>query len=147
MFGTGLGRWFDGATKPGLSFGHVATKRWLVDGMNVIGSRPDRWWEDRRGAIERLSDRLAEYGAPSGDSVTVVFDARPFTLRSGIDVVFAPGGPDAADDAIVRIVSGEPEPHTVTVVTSDRRLLRRVEDLGAETEGATAFLARLEEET
>ena len=30
----------------------------VVDAMNVIGSRPDGWWRDRAGAIERLVDRV-----------------------------------------------------------------------------------------
>ena len=44
--------------------------RWLVDGMNVIGSRPDGWWRDRRGAMRRLVEDLARL---EGD-VTVVLD-------------------------------------------------------------------------
>jgi len=28
--------------------------RWFVDGMNVIGSRPDAWWRDRDRAMLRL---------------------------------------------------------------------------------------------
>ncbi|MBV9088657.1 MAG: RNA-binding protein, partial [Mycobacteriaceae bacterium] len=24
--------------------------RWIVDGMNVIGTRPDGWWKHRRRA-------------------------------------------------------------------------------------------------
>jgi hypothetical protein len=27
--------------------------RWIVDGMNVIGSRPDRWRRDRHAAMVR----------------------------------------------------------------------------------------------
>ena len=32
--------------------------RWIVDGMNVIGSRPDGWWKDRSGAMVALVERL-----------------------------------------------------------------------------------------
>ena len=28
--------------------------RWLVDGMNVIGSRPTGWWRDRPRAMREL---------------------------------------------------------------------------------------------
>ena len=31
----------------------------VVDAANVVGSVPDGWWRDRRGAGERLRDRLA----------------------------------------------------------------------------------------
>lgn len=36
----------------------------IVDAANVIGSVPDGWWRDRRGAAERLRDRLAADGLP-----------------------------------------------------------------------------------
>ena len=32
--------------------------RWIVDGMNVIGSRPNGWWRDRPGAMRALTDEL-----------------------------------------------------------------------------------------
>jgi nucleoid-associated protein YgaU len=31
----------------------------IVDGANVVGSRPDGWWRDRAGAAVRLHDELA----------------------------------------------------------------------------------------
>jgi predicted RNA-binding protein with PIN domain len=119
--------------------------RWLVDGMNVIGARPNRWWEDRGRAIRQLAERLAEFASASGEPLTVVFDGRPRALQADVDVVFAPGGPNAADDVIFRIVSEDPLPSSLTVVTSDRALARRVEDLGAATTGAGAFLRRLDD--
>ena len=30
----------------------------VVDGANVVGSRPDGWWRDRPGAARRLAGRL-----------------------------------------------------------------------------------------
>src|ERR1700727_633056 len=39
----------------------------IVDGANVVGSRPDGWWRDRAGAAVRLHDnlaKLAERGHP-----------------------------------------------------------------------------------
>ena len=35
----------------------------LVDGNNVMGSRPDGWWRDRRRAMQRLVDEVAAHAA------------------------------------------------------------------------------------
>lgn len=35
----------------------------IVDGANVVGSRPDGWWRDRAGAAVRLHDSLAGLAA------------------------------------------------------------------------------------
>src|SRR3954466_11163390 len=51
--------------------------RWMVDGMNVIGSRPDGWWRDRDGAMARLVDLLERFASRTGDDVTVVFERKP----------------------------------------------------------------------
>ena len=51
--------------------------RWLVDGMNVIGTRPDGWWKDRDAAMLRLVDLLERWVAGGGDHVTVVFERPP----------------------------------------------------------------------
>ena len=56
-----------------------------------------------------------------------------------IDIGFADGGPDAADDAIVGVVAADPEPEALRVVTSDRGLARRVRKLGAEVVPAGEF--------
>jgi len=122
-------------------FGENWMSRWVVDGMNVIGQRPDGWWRDRPGAMRRLADELAGFAAGSGDPVAVVFDGRPFDLEaSGVVVSFAPArGPDAADDEIARRVAADPEPGTLTVVTSDRRLAERVREHGAEVVSSGAF--------
>ena len=37
--------------------GRCCGVRWIVDGMNLIGSRPDGWWRDRPGARRRLVGR------------------------------------------------------------------------------------------
>jgi predicted RNA-binding protein with PIN domain len=120
--------------------------KWIVDGMNVIGSNPDGWWRDRRGAMRRLVERLAGFAVETGDDVTVVFDGRPFELDfQGIDVVFAPRrGPNAADDEIARMVAAHPDPESLTIVTSDRDLVDRVRANGAEVAASRAFRARLE---
>jgi predicted RNA-binding protein with PIN domain len=117
----------------------VENERWIVDGMNVIGSRPDGWWRDRPAAMRALAERLGAWA--EGREVTVVFDGRPFDLSvSGLRVVFARGrGRDAADDDIVRLVESDPHPAGLRVVTSDHELSRRVRELGAEVVSAGAF--------
>src|SRR5690606_9778972 len=62
----------------------------------------------------------------------------------GVEVRYAHSNArDAADREIVRIVAGQPEPAALTVVTSDRTLRGQATGLGARTEGARRFLARL----
>lgn len=120
--------------------------RWLVDGMNVVGSIPDGWWRDRPAAMARLTRRLDELRSHSGDPVAVVFDGRPFELDAGaVDVAFAPArGRDAADDEIVRRVAADAGARDLTVVTSDAALSDRVRRHGAEVMSAGAFLRRLD---
>ncbi len=57
--------------------------RWIVDGMNVIGSRPDRWWNDPDRAVRRLIEELDRYGSETGEEITVVFDRRPPDVEPG----------------------------------------------------------------
>ena len=119
--------------------------RWLIDGMNVIGSRPDGWWHDREGAKRNFAAQLAGL-AESGDEVTVVFDGReldPPIEAVGVEVGYAPGGPNSADDRIVEIVRADSDPASLTVVTSDGELERRVSELGAAIVGAGEFRRRL----
>jgi predicted RNA-binding protein with PIN domain len=120
--------------------------RWLVDGMNVVGSRPDGWWRDRPAAMRALSERLAAFARESGDPVAVVFDGRPFDLAvPPVEVSFASArGPDAADDEIARRVAADAAPQELTVVTSDRALADRVREHGAEVVGAGPFRRRLD---
>ena len=118
--------------------------RWLVDGMNLIGSRPDRWWNDPDRAVRRLIDELDRFAAATGDDVTVVFDRRPPDVEPGrhgaLEVAFASRrGRNAADDEIVTMVAGDPDPAAGRVVTSDRRLAERVRDLGAGVEPVSRF--------
>ena len=117
-----------------------------MDGMNVIGQRPDGWWRDRRGAMRRLAEALAEFARASGEPVSVVFDGRPFALEAPpVEIAFAPArGPDAADDEIARLVAGDDEPGALSVVTSDRRLAERVREHGAEVITSGAFRRRLD---
>jgi predicted RNA-binding protein with PIN domain len=121
--------------------------RWIVDGMNVIGSRPNGWWRDRPDAMRALVQELEAFAERGGEAVTVVFDGRPFDLDSGsVDVMFASRrGPNAADDDIAVLVQGDDEPSELSVVTSDGDLAGRVRAAGAAVVGAGEFRRRLDE--
>jgi predicted RNA-binding protein with PIN domain len=130
---------------PGNGRGKLRRVDLIVDGMNVIGARPDGWWRDRAGAQARLVAEV-EPLAGDGTEVTVVFDGRPTDAvpsGSAVHLVFAPGGPNAADDAIVELVRSLDHPDEAVVVTSDRNLAERVRGLGAAVEGVTAFRSGL----
>jgi predicted RNA-binding protein with PIN domain len=117
--------------------------RWVVDGMNVIGSRPTGWWHDRPGAMRDLVYRLGKLDEP----VTVIFDGRPFEIDEPgeVDVRFASrGGRNAADDDIAALVADAGDPASLRVVTSDAELAQRVREHGAEVVGAGEFRARID---
>jgi predicted RNA-binding protein with PIN domain len=118
----------------------VPTSRLIVDGMNVIGSRPDGWWRDRPRAMRRLVEALE--GVHDFDPVVVVLDGNPFDLSSDrVEVLFATRrGPNAADDDIAAMAEAGD-----TVVTSDADLETRVRAKGATVLGAGAFRRRLDD--
>lgn len=121
--------------------------RWLIDGMNVIGTRADNWWRDRDAAMLRLVVLLEGWAASEGEELTVVFERRPSPpIRSTvIEVTHAPKPKrDAADDEIIRLLRAELEPARVRVVTSDRWLADRAWALGATVEGSESFRFRVE---
>ena len=124
-----------------------AGPRWLIDGMNLIGSRPTGWWRDRPRAMRDLVGELAALVAATGAPVTVVFDGGPFELEAqGVEVAFAPrGGRDAADDEIVRMVERDAAPGELRVVTSDAGLADRVRPLGAQIVTAGTFRRHLDD--
>ncbi|MFJ2773856.1 NTP pyrophosphohydrolase [Streptomyces sp. NPDC087300] len=107
----------------------------VVDAANVVGSVPDGWWRDRRGAAERLRDRLVGYAAeglpdhPGPLEVVLVVEgaARGVESVPGVRVVSAPG---SGDDRIVELAA-EAADRTCLVVTADRELRRRVGEWGA----------------
>lgn len=121
--------------------------RWLIDGMNVIGTRPDAWWRDRHAAMVRLVDMLERWAAADGEEVTVVFEQPPSPPISStvIEVAHAPRPRrDSADDEIVRRLAADPDPGRVRVVTSDRWLADRVHAAGATVHPAASFRSQLE---
>jgi predicted RNA-binding protein with PIN domain len=124
--------------------------RFVLDGMNVIGTQADGWWRDRDGAARRLLSRLQRAAAGSGDEITLVLDGRPLADlpegdHGGVAVRYSRrSGRDAADDRIVEIVAADDNAGALVVVTSDRDLINRVAAIGARTEGARTFLRRLQ---
>jgi predicted RNA-binding protein with PIN domain len=124
-------------------------ERIVVDGMNVIGSRPTGWWRDRHAAARDLVGRLRRLAVATGDEVTVVLDGRPQPElpegdHAGVRLLYAQrAGPDAADERIIALLADEPESGSIRVFTSDRALRREAERLGAAVDGASSLLARL----
>src|SRR6266542_4184777 len=117
--------------KPEAAARSTSRTRWIIDGMNVIGSRPDRWWNDPDGAVRRLIEDLDRYGSQTGEEITVVFDRRPPDVSPGRHgsaiVAFASRqGHNAADHEIVRVVAEDLARESLTVVTSDARLGEQV---------------------
>jgi len=122
----------------------------VVDGMNVIGSRPDGWWRDRDGAARRLLGRLQAYAARDHIDVTLVLDGPGFAglhggELGGVLVLFArEAGFATADDYIVELLERSAGQVEVEVVTSDRALRHRVQALGARVGSPRALLRRLD---
>jgi uncharacterized protein YaiI (UPF0178 family) len=122
---------------------------WLIDGMNVIGTRPDAWWKDRHAAMVGLVDLLERWAAtsPVADDVTVVFEQppRPPIRSTVIEVTHAPrAGRDSADHEIVRLLAASSKPGAIRVVTSDLWLADRVHAAGATVEPAGPFRTLIE---
>ena len=121
--------------------------RYLIDGMNLIGTRPDGWWRDRDKAMRHLVDALERWAAQEGEDVTVVFErkADPPLRSSVIEIAHAPKPKrDAGDDEIVRRVLADPRRSEARVVTSDRWLADRVRAAGATVESSMSFRAYLD---
>ena len=64
----------------------------IVDGANVVGSRPDGWWRDRAGAAVRLHDELAKLAVRGAAGI-----APELLATGGGDE--PSGSPDAIRDA------------------------------------------------
>ncbi|MEU7017443.1 NTP pyrophosphohydrolase [Streptomyces sp. NPDC046385] len=115
----------------------------IVDGANVVGSVPDGWWKDRRGAAERLRDRLAEHGGPAeGGPYEIVLvvegRARGVAAVPGVRVEEAPGSGDDLIVELARNAAGRP----CLVITADRELRRRVAEAGGRCAGPRSLPGR-----
>jgi hypothetical protein len=102
----------------------------IVDGANVVGSRPDGWWHDRAAAAARLRDRLT--GRPEEVLLVVEGKARGIDGVPGVEVLDAEG---SGDDAIVDLIRDRGAGRDTLVVTADRALRERVTALGAGVRG------------
>jgi len=122
------------------------TRVLVVDGANVVGSRPDGWWKDRAGAARRLHDGLLLADTPYDEIVLVLEGAAKGGSAAGKDahvrVAHANGNGD--DEIVARARAAAAAGSTVTVVTADRILRGRVEALGATTMSPTWLLGQLE---
>jgi len=112
----------------------------IVDGANVVGSVPDGWWRDRRGAAVRLRDSLVPYatdglpGLPGPVRIVLVVEgaARGVESVDGVEVSPAPG---SGDDLIAELAAATAPERDCVVVTADRGLRQRVEAYGARCVG------------
>lgn len=128
----------------------------VVDGANVVGSRPDGWWRDRPAAARRLVGQLvatlvddpgrlaAAVGAHPGAHVHLVLEGRAahvpdLPTHPALSVVHA----ESDGDSAIVALSGELGGVGVVVVTADRGLRARVLARGTTTVGPGALLAAL----
>lgn len=116
----------------------------VVDGANVVGSRPDGWWRDRAGAAERLHQAIAATDL-GFDLVVLILEGaakrgRPAGDDGGVRTVHAPAsGDDTIVDEVRTTTEGGDE---VVVVTADRVLRERVAAAGGSVVGPSWLLDR-----
>jgi 8-oxo-dGTP diphosphatase len=124
----------------------------VVDGANVMGSRPDGWWRDRAGAATRLYADLSRIAQPDMSDTAAASDtadtsdtefvlvlegaarAAKIPPDGVVRVVLAPG---SGDDTIAALAGSG-----TLVVTADRELRRRCEQRGAEVVGPGWLLGK-----
>lgn len=116
----------------------------VVDGANVVGSRPTGWWRDRAGAAQRLHEAIA--AADLGYDVIVLLlegaakGGQPAGDVGGVHTVHAQG---SGDDAIVEQVRRRSaDGAEVVVVTADRELRERVAAAGGSSVGPSWLLTQ-----
>jgi 8-oxo-dGTP diphosphatase len=140
----------------------------VVDVANVMGARADGWWRDRAGAARRFCLEVkALAGRPDGsapevgawvlvlegqarEAVALLADELN-ELDEGLEeraegepaIVRLVSAPGSGDDAIVSVVAdAAARSETCLVVTADRELRRRCEELNASVVGP-GWLLRL----
>ena len=122
----------------------------VVDGANVVGSRPDGWWRDRPKAAARLHGRLAVADSDdlaSYDEIVLVLEGQaragvPAGRDGSLRTVHAPRDGDAA--IVAQAAAAHELGHDVVVVSADRALLMRAEGVGARTLSPGWLLDRLD---
>jgi hypothetical protein len=117
----------------------------VIDGANVVGSRPDGWWRDRAGAARRLREQLICSDLPHVEVILVLEGQARSGPEPGQDgrltVVHAPAsGDDAIVEAVEALVAHGRE---VLVVTADRGLRARIDAVGVRSVGPSWLLDQL----
>jgi hypothetical protein len=133
----------------------------VVDGANVVGSRPDGWWRDREGAARRLAGRIAAalttdraglaeaLGHPGAElQVHLVLEgaaARVEDLPTNprLTIVRARADGDSTIAALAADLGTDGSGGALVVVTADRALRERVRGSGAVTTGPGTLLNAL----
>ena len=117
----------------------------VVDGANVVGSRPDGWWKDRPGAARRLHEQLMVADTAYDEVVLVLEGAAKRGVPAGADhhvrTVHAPRDGDSTIVAEAR--SALEGGASVTVVSADRVLGATVAALGALSMSPSWLLSQL----
>jgi hypothetical protein len=116
----------------------------IVDGANVVGSRPNGWWRDRAGAAQRLHQAIAATDL-GYDVVVLVLEGQarrgqPVGEDGTLHTVHAPASGDDAIVEQVRMRSADGD--DVVVVTADRVLRERVAAAGGSSVGPSWLLTR-----
>ena len=143
----------------------------VVDVANVMGARADGWWRDRAGAAARLCREVKALARPGDGSPPEVAGVAAWVLvlegrareavalladelnelDQGLEerdpgepaLVRLVSAPGSGDDAIVSVVADAvARDETCLVVTADRELRRRCEELNASVVGP-GWLLRL----
>jgi 8-oxo-dGTP diphosphatase len=128
----------------------------VVDVANVMGARADGWWRDRAGAALRLGREVTALARRSGtapasawvlvlegrarDAAALLVDEAGSGAAVPVRVVAAPGsGDDAIVGAVAEVTARD---ESCLVVTADRELRQRCEELNASVAGP-GWLLRL----
>jgi predicted RNA-binding protein with PIN domain len=121
------------------------TRLLVVDGANVVGSRPDGWWKDRAGAARRLHERLLVADLSYDDVLLVLEGAAKGGVPPGRDghlhTAHARGSGD--DEIVAQVTAAVERGDVVTVVTADRMLQSRVTAAGGTSLGPSWLLGEL----
>jgi len=133
----------------------------IVDGANVVGSRPDGWWRDREGAARRLAGRIAAalttdrfglaeaFGHPGAElRVHLVLEGAAARVEDlpthpRLTVVRARADGDSTIAALAVDLATDGGGGPLVVVTADRGLRERVRGSGAAATGPGTLLNAL----
>jgi len=128
----------------------------IIDVSNVLGALPKlQWWRNRAAATKTVLDQVVKWNADTGGAQRVSFVIEGLVERSfadrgqqgGVTIVHSKfRGRDACDDAIVDLVSALDSASRLTsvVVTSDKVLRQRIQDLGCNVVGVRTLLEAIE---